>query len=94
MEHPHSVDLYDNGEVKSISDEHSSEVVQDAKLTGDDLLLTVKNETTHELDRFSMRLTSDTTANLKMLAMSMPPGMPKPKPWKLTKAEAVATDKP
>jgi len=86
VEHPRSIELYDNGELKSVSSDHSSEVLQDTKITGDGLLLIVKDETTNELDRFAMQLTSDTTANIKMLAMSMPPGMPKPKPWKLTKS--------
>lgn len=94
VQHPQSIELYDNGELKSISADHSSELLQDAKITGDGLLLTVKDETTSELDRFAMQLTSETTANIKMLAMSMPPGMPKPKPWKLTKSATSATAAP
>lgn len=94
VEHPRSIELDDNGEVKSVSSDHSSEVLQDAKVTGDGLLLIVKDETTNELDRFAMQLTSDTTANIKMLAMSMPPGMPKPKPWKLTKSATSGTANP
>ena len=38
-----------------------------------------------------MKLTGDTTAELKMIAMTMPPGMPKPKPWKVTRYTAAAT---
>lgn len=85
VQHPHSVELYDNGDLKSASSDNSAGVLQDAKLTGDAVLLTVKDETTNEVDRFSMQLTGESTANIRMLAMSMPPGMAKPKPWKLTK---------
>ena len=28
-----------------------------------------------------------------MIAMTMPPGMPKPKPWRLTKSGAATTNK-
>ncbi len=52
--------------------------------------ITVKGPDKPETDRFLMRLTGDTTAEIKMLAMSMPPGMPKLKPWKLTKYGATA----
>jgi len=38
-----------------------------------------------------MKLTSETTAEIKMSAMKMPPGMPKVKPWKLTKAGTSST---
>ncbi len=57
-----------------------TEVIEDATLNGDGLLLTAKNPDTNETDRFTMRLTGDTTAELKMSAMSMPPGMPKLRP--------------
>ena len=90
VRHPRSIELYDNGDLKSAGNDYSAEVLQEATITGDGLLLTVKDETTNELDRFSMQLTSESSANIKMLAMSMPPGMPKPKPWKLTKITTAA----
>jgi hypothetical protein len=94
LQHPRNVDFADNGEVKNFSDDFSAGLLQDAEITGDGLLLTVKDESTNEVDRFSMQLTGDTTATLKMLAMSMPPGMAKPKPWKLTKTGAPPSARP
>lgn len=88
IQHPKRIDTDDNGEVKNFSDDFSTAVVQEAELTGDGVLLTAKDDSSNEVDRFSMRLTGDSTASLKMLAMAMPPGMAKPKPWKLTKAGA------
>jgi hypothetical protein len=59
--------------------------VENSLLNGDGLLLTVKDPGTQQTERYLMRLTSADTAELKMVAMSMPPGMPKPKPWKLSR---------
>jgi hypothetical protein len=84
----HDLQFNDSGEIKSVSDTQIAETIEEATLNGDGLLLTAKNPETHETDRFTMRLTSETTAELKMSAMSMPPGMPKPKPWKLTRVAA------
>ncbi len=75
----------DSGEIKSVGDTQVTEVIENATINGDGLLLTAKNPDTNETDRFTMRLTSETTAELKMSAMSMPPGMPKLNPWKLTR---------
>jgi hypothetical protein len=85
VQHPNSFDMHDDGAVKSFTDAHSTESLQSATLTGDGLLLTVKDDTTNEIDRFAMQLAGENSATMKMLAMSLPPGMPKPKPWKLTK---------
>ena len=84
----HDLKFSDAGEIKSVGDTQVTEVIQDATLNGDGLLLTAKNPETNETDRFTMRLMSETTAELKMSAMSMPPGMPKLKPWKLTRVAA------
>jgi hypothetical protein len=86
IQRPHDFQFNDAGELKSVSDAQTTEVVQDATVNPDGLLLTVKNADSQEVNRFTMRLTGDSTAELKMSAMSMPPGMPKIKPWKLTKA--------
>ena len=86
IQHPHDLQFNDQGEVKSTSEDQSTEVVQDAQVNPDGLLLTVKNADTQETNRFTMKLTGETTAEIKMSAMKMPPGMPKVKPWKLTKA--------
>jgi hypothetical protein len=87
----HDLKFNDAGELKSVGDTQVTEVIEDAALNGDGLLLTAKNPDTNETDRFTMRLTSETTSELKMSAMSMPPGMPKLKPWKLTRVVAPST---
>jgi hypothetical protein len=87
----HDLKFSDLGEIKSVGDTQVEEVIQEAALNGDGLLLTAKNPDTNETDHFTMRLTGETTADLKMSAMSMPPGMPKLKPWKLTRAAANTT---
>jgi hypothetical protein len=87
----HDLKFNDAGELKSVGDTQVTEVIEDAALNGDGLLLTAKNPDTNETDRFTMRLTSETTSELKMSAMSMPPGMPKLKPWKLTRIVAPST---
>jgi hypothetical protein len=84
----HDLKFNDAGELKGVGDTEVMEVITEAALNGDGLLLTAKNPDTNETDRFTMRLTGETTAELKMSAMSMPPGMPKLKPWKLTRATA------
>jgi hypothetical protein len=84
----HDLKFNDAGELKSVGDTQVTEVIEDATLNGDGLLLTAKNPDTNETDRFTMRLTGEATADLKMSAMSMPPGMPKLQPWKLTRTAA------
>ncbi len=91
IQHPIRIDTDDNGQVKNFSDDFSTESVTQSALTGDGVLLTVKDESTNQVDRFAMQLTGDATATLKMLAMNVPPGMAKPMPWKLTKSGAAAT---
>ena len=85
--HPHNLELNDNGELKSVSEEQSSDPIITAVLNPDGLLLTMKDPDSQETDRYMMRLLAPAkdAAELKMIAMSMPPGMSKPKPWKLTK---------
>ena len=88
IQHPHSIDFNDQGELKSISDDQTTETVQDAQVNPNGLLLTTKDPDTQETNRFTMKLTGDSTAEIKMSAMKMPPGMPKINPWKLTRATA------
>lgn len=85
--HAHSLELNDNGELKSVSEEQSSDPIIAAVLNPDGLLLTVKDPDSQETDRYMMRLVAPAkeSADLKMIAMSMPPGMSKPKPWRLVK---------
>ena len=93
--HPQKVDVNDNGELKSVSEEQVTEALSDGVLNPDGLLLTLRNPDTQETDRYMMRLVppDNDTAELKMIAMTMPPGMPKPKPWRLVKTGIAATNK-
>ena len=84
----HDLKFNDAGDLKSIGDTEVTEVIEDATLNGDGLLLKAKNPETNQTDQFTMRLTGETTGELKMSAMSMPPGMPKLRPWKLTRITA------
>ena len=86
IQHAHNLEFNDQGELKSVSDDQTTETVQEAQVNPDGLLLTTKDADTQETNRFTMKLTGESTAEIKMNAMKMPPGMPKIKPWKLTKA--------
>ena len=94
--HPKSIEMNDNGGLKSFSEEQSTEAVTDAVVNPDGLLLTLKDAETHEEDRYQMRLVlpDKETADLKMIGMPMPPGMPKPKPWRLVKSGTATRNKP
>ncbi len=89
MQRPRNVQFNDQGEIKSVSDDQSTEAVQDSQINPDGLLLTTKDPDTQETNRYTMKLTGESTAEIKMSAMKMPPGMPKIKPWKVTKAGAI-----
>lgn len=93
--HARSLSVNDNGDLKSVSEEQSGATVTSAVLNPDGLLLTTKDADSQESHSYLMRLgnADKDTAELKMIAMSMPPGMPKPKPWKLTKSSASVTSK-
>jgi len=80
MQRPSEVQFDDRGDLKSVSDEKWAGSIESTKLNGDGLLLTVKDPATHKTDRYLMRLTNDTTAEVNMA-----PGAQNPKPWKLTK---------
>jgi len=85
LRRPHDLQFEDSGDLKSVSDEQMTGGIENAVLQGDGLLLTVKEPGTQQIQRYVMRLMSANTAELKMSAMSMPPGMPKPKPWQLSR---------
>ncbi len=85
LQRPQEVQFDDRGEIKGIGEAQLTATVENAVLQGDGLLLTVKDPNSPEPDRYLLRLTSANTAELRMVAMSMPPGMPKPKPWKLSR---------
>ncbi len=86
--HPRSVEMNDNGELKSVSEEQTSDPILAAVLNPDGLLLTVKDPNSQDTNRFVMRLIAGVkgAADLKMVAMTVQPGMSKPKPWRLTKS--------
>ncbi len=85
VQHQKDLQFDNSGELKSVGEEQVSGTVETAVINGDGLLLTVKDPGTQQTDRYLMRLTGGNTAEVKMVAMSMPPGMPKLKPWKLSK---------
>ena len=88
IQRPRNIQYNDLGEIKSVGEDQSTEAVEDAQLNPDGLLLTAKEPDTQETDHYTMKLTGESKAEIKMSAMKMPPGMPKIKPWKLTRAGA------
>jgi len=85
LQRPQELQYQDSGDLKSVGPEQTTSAVENAKIEGDGLLLTVKDPSTQQTERYMMRLMSANIAELKMVAMSMPPGMPKPKPWQLSR---------
>ena len=95
LTHPHDLEVNDEGGLRSVSEEKVKETITDATLNPDGLLLTVKYGDEKEPDHYMMRLTEPRkAAELKMVAMDMPPGMPKPQPWKLIKFPASSEPAP
>ncbi len=89
LTHPHDLELNDEGDLRSVSDEKVKEAITEATINPDGLLLTVRYEDAKKTDQYMMRLKEPgKSAEMKMLAMDMPPGMPKPKPWTLMKFPA------
>jgi hypothetical protein len=89
LTHARDLDMNDEGGLRSASDEKVKEAITEATLDPDGLLLTVKYGDAKETDQYRMRLIEPgKAAELKMVAMEMPPGMPKPKPWTLLKFPA------
>ncbi len=85
VQHAHDIQLDDSGELKSVSGDPSTNVVQNAKATPDGVVLICTQSDEQEPIRFLMRLTGEGTADIRPVGITMPPGMPKPKPWKLVK---------
>ena len=90
VQRPHELDFLNSGELKSVGEEQTTGTIENAVLQGDGLLLTVKDPTTSQTDHYVMRLMSANTAELKMSGMNMKPGMPKPRPWQLSRVGANA----
>lgn len=91
MVHARSIELKDDGEVKSVGEEQSKETIAEAVLNPDGLALSTKDVDTQETSRYLMRLVlpAKDAAELKTIGKSMPPGMPKPKAWRLVKSDIV-----
>jgi len=90
LQRPQELQFADSGALKSVGQEQTTSAVQNAVVQGDGLLLTVKDPGTQQTARYVMRLMSANTAELKMLEMSMPPGMAKPRPWELSRVGPTA----
>ena len=78
----------DSGDLKSVGEDQSGETITSAVLNPDGLVLTTKDADSPESVRYLMRLVhgQPDAADLKMIEMTMPPGMPKPKPWRLMRS--------
>ena len=86
LTHSRDLEMNDEGGLRSVSDEKVKEAITEAIVNPDGLLLTVRYADAKNTDQYMMRLTEPgSAAELKMVAMEMPPGMPKPKPWPLVK---------
>jgi hypothetical protein len=90
LQRARDVQFNDQGGVKSVGSEKSTGSIESAQLTDGGLLLTVKDTGTQRTDRYVMRLTSDATAEVSPLAISVPPGVSTVKPWSLTKVASNA----
>jgi hypothetical protein len=85
LQRPNDLQFENSGALKSVGQEQTTDAVEKAELQGDGLLLTVKNPTNNQTEHYVMRLMSADTAELKMASMAMQPGMPKPRPWQLSR---------
>ena len=86
LTHARDLEMNNEGGLRSVSEEKVKETITDAMVDPDGLLLTVRYADAKKADQYRMRVTEPgKTAELKMVGMEMPPGMPKPKPWTLFK---------
>ncbi|HZP23987.1 MAG TPA: hypothetical protein VFB04_11095 [Terriglobales bacterium] len=90
LQRAHDLQFQNSGDLKSVGQEQTTSAVEKAVLLGDGLVMTVKDPSTQQSDLYVMRLMSANTAELKMSGMAMQPGMPKPKPWQLSRVGAQA----
>jgi hypothetical protein len=85
FQRPRDLQFLDSGDLKSVSDEKTNGAIENAVLQGDGLLLTVKDQGSEQTEHYVLRLMSANSAELKMVGMAMQPGMPKPRPWQLSR---------
>lgn len=83
-----SIEFNDQGDLKAVSTEGSKEAIQSATIQGGGLLITAKDPDSQETSRYMMHLTTEAAAQVRAVGASMPPGMPKPLPWKITRQAA------
>lgn len=95
LTHSRDLEVNDEGGLKSVSDDKVKEEVSDATVNPDGLLITVTYPEQKEPDHYLMRLLVETkdAGDLKMVAMDMPPGMPKPKPWVIARFTGTPSSK-
>jgi bacillopeptidase F (M6 metalloprotease family) len=93
--HARDITLNDNGELKTVSGEQATETITEAVVNPDGLLITLKDADAKETDRYMMKLVQPAkdAADLKMVGQQMPPGMPKPKPWRVVRTGASPTSR-
>jgi len=84
LQRAQDVQFNHQGDVESVSGEKWSGSFENVQLDGDGLWLTVKDPGTQDTERYLMRLTQDSVAEVQMVATE-PPAMPKAKPWKMIK---------
>ena len=84
LQRAQDVQFNHQGDVESVSGEKWSGSLENVQLNGDGLWLTVKDPGTQETERYLMRLTQDSVAEVQMVTTE-PPAMPKAKPWKMIK---------
>jgi len=93
MTHARNIDINDDGSLKDVSEEQTTESVVTAAPNPDGLLLTLKDPDTQESLQILMRLVlpAKDAADLRMVGEAMPPGMPKPRPWHVVRTGGAAT---
>jgi hypothetical protein len=90
LQRAHDLQFENSGELKSVGEEQTTSGIEKTVLQGDGLLLTVKDPNTQQTEHYVLRLMSANTAELKMASMNMQPGMPKPRPWQLSRVGPTA----
>ena len=91
--HARNINEDDKGEVKWVSEDQATETIADAVVNPDGLLITLKDSDTQETESYMMKLIrpAKDAADLKLIGQAMPPGMPKPKPWRVIKSSVSTT---
>lgn len=90
VQRAHELQFQNSGDLKSVGEEQTTGNIQKAVLQGDGLQLTVQDPNTQATEHYVLRLMSANTAELRMAGMAMQPGMPKPKPWELSRVGPTA----